>query len=75
MAGENTYPAIARKAKAHGCEIQWADETGLGVQSGQLRPQLCPQRAHPGHPATGQALFAVDDFQPDQSGQAAFHDL
>ena len=26
---ENTYPAIARKAKAHGCEIQWADETGL----------------------------------------------
>src|SRR6476661_8718381 len=71
---ENTYPAIARKAKAHGCEIQWADETGL-VQSGQLRPQLCPQRAHPGHPPTGQALFAVDDFQPDQSGQAAFHDL
>ena len=45
------------------------------VQSSQLRPQLCPQRAHPGHPATGQALFAVDDFQPDQSGQAAFHDL
>src|SRR3982751_5507308 len=26
---ERTYPAIARKAKAHGCEIQWADETGL----------------------------------------------
>src|ERR687886_766572 len=45
------------------------------VQSSQLRPQLCPQRAHPGHPATGQALFAVDDFQPDQPGQAALHDL
>src|ERR671920_860521 len=45
------------------------------VQSGQLRPQLCPQRTHPGHPATGPALFAVNDFQPDQSGQAAFHDL
>ena len=26
---ESTYPAIARKAKAQGCEIQWADETGL----------------------------------------------
>src|SRR3954471_21335068 len=71
---ENTYPAIARKAKAHGCEIQWADRD-RPVQSGQLRPQLCPQRAPPGHSPTGQALFAVDDFQPDQSGQAAFHDL
>src|SRR5689334_4285452 len=45
------------------------------VQSGQLWPQLCPQRAHPGYPATGQALFAVDDFQPDPSGQAALYDL
>src|SRR5829696_3212362 len=45
------------------------------VQSGQLRPQLCPQRTDPGHPATGQALFAVNDFQPDQSGQAALYDL
>src|SRR5690349_1663366 len=26
---ESTYPAIVRKAKAQGCEIQWADETGL----------------------------------------------
>jgi transposase len=26
---ESTYPAIARKAQAQGCEIQWADETGL----------------------------------------------
>src|SRR5215211_8877861 len=30
---ENTYPAIARKAKAHGCEIQWADETGLSSRA------------------------------------------
>src|SRR5919112_148963 len=30
---ENTYPAIARKAKAQGCEIQWADETGLSNQA------------------------------------------
>src|SRR3954453_19273313 len=43
--------------------------------AGQLRPQLCPQRTDPGHPATGQVLFAVDDFQPDQPGQAALHDL
>jgi transposase len=45
------------------------------VQSGQLRPQLCSQRTHPGRPATGQALFAVDDFQPDKPRQAALHDL
>ena len=32
MAGEH-YPAIARKAKAHGCEIQWADETGLSSRA------------------------------------------
>ena len=30
---ECTYPAIARKAKAQGCEIQWADETGLSNQA------------------------------------------
>ena len=30
---ENTYPAIARKAKAQGCEIQWADETGLSSRA------------------------------------------
>src|SRR4051812_34790970 len=29
----NTYPDIARKAKAQGCEIQWADETGLSNQA------------------------------------------
>src|SRR4051812_34378911 len=29
----NTYPAIARKAKAQGCEIQWADETGLSSRA------------------------------------------
>src|SRR6478609_7042876 len=33
---ERTYPAMARKAKAHGCEIQWADETSLTNQ-GKLR--------------------------------------
>jgi transposase len=30
---ENTYPALARRAKAQGCEIQWADETGLSNQA------------------------------------------
>src|SRR6185312_4782323 len=30
---ESTYPAIARKAKAQGCEIQWVDETGLSNQA------------------------------------------
>src|SRR5919107_2353419 len=30
---ENTYPAIARKAKAQGCEIHWADETGLSSRA------------------------------------------
>ena len=30
---ENTYPQIARRAKAQGCEIQWADETGLSNQA------------------------------------------
>src|SRR4051794_24587109 len=42
------------------------------VQSGQLRPQLCSHRTHPDHPATGQALFPVNDFQPDQSGKLRF---
>src|SRR3954470_6037062 len=30
---ESTYPAIARKAQAQGCDIQWADETGLSNQA------------------------------------------
>ena len=30
---ESTYPAIARKAKAQGGEIHWADETGLSNQA------------------------------------------
>lgn len=30
---ENTYPEIARSARAQGCEIQWADETGLSNQA------------------------------------------
>jgi transposase len=30
---ESTYPAIARQARAQGCEIQWADETGLSNQA------------------------------------------
>ncbi len=30
---ENTYPAMARRARAQGCEIQWADETGLSNQA------------------------------------------
>jgi len=30
---ERTYPAIARRAKAQGCEIQWADETGLSSRA------------------------------------------
>ena len=29
----NTYPAIARKARAQGGEIHWADETGLSNQA------------------------------------------
>ena len=71
---ESTYPAIARKARVHGCEIPMG-RRDRPVQSGQLRPQLCPQGANPGHPAAGQALFAVDDFEPDQPGQAALYDL
>jgi len=30
---ENTYPAIARKARTQGCEIHWADETGLSSRA------------------------------------------
>jgi transposase len=30
---ESTYPTIARKARAQGCEIHWADETGLSNQA------------------------------------------
>ena len=30
---ESTYPEIARTARAQGCEIQWADETGLSNQA------------------------------------------
>ncbi len=30
---ESTYPAIAQRAKTQGCEIQWADETGLSNQA------------------------------------------
>ena len=34
---ENTYPALARRARAQGCEIQWADKTGLSNQANQGR--------------------------------------
>src|SRR4029079_4395339 len=34
---ERTYPAIARKAKAQGCEIQWGDENRL-CHTGAERP-------------------------------------
>src|SRR5690242_8216146 len=30
---ESTYPAIAQRAKTQGCEIQWADETGLSSRA------------------------------------------
>src|SRR3954451_19409385 len=30
---ESTYPAIACRARAQGCEIHWADETGLSNQA------------------------------------------
>jgi transposase len=30
---ESTDPAIAQRARAQGCEIQWADETGLSNQA------------------------------------------
>jgi transposase len=30
---KTVYPAIAKRAKTEGCEIQWADETGLSNQA------------------------------------------
>jgi transposase len=30
---ESTYPEIARRARVQGCEIHWADETGLSNQA------------------------------------------
>src|SRR5690348_9996880 len=30
---ESTYPAIVQRAKTQGCEIQWADETGLSSRA------------------------------------------
>jgi len=29
---DSAYPGIAKRAKAEGCEIQWADETGLSTK-------------------------------------------
>jgi transposase len=43
---ENTYPAIAQRARAQGCEIQWADETGLSNQANYGRsfpPEVRPR--------------------------------
>src|SRR3954465_16015836 len=43
---ESTYPAIARKARAQGGEIHWADETGLSNQPNYGRsfaPEGTPQ--------------------------------
>lgn len=34
---EREYPAIAARAKAEGCEIHWADETGLSNQANDGR--------------------------------------
>jgi transposase len=34
---ENSYPAIARKAQAQGCDIHWADETGLSSRANHGR--------------------------------------
>ena len=42
----SAYPAIAQRAKAEGCEIQWADETGLssrGNYGRSLPPEVRPQ--------------------------------
>jgi hypothetical protein len=33
----STYPAIARKARAQGGEIQWADKTGLSNTTVEFR--------------------------------------
>src|SRR3954449_1685058 len=30
---QSTYPAIAQRAKTQGCDIQWADETGLSSRA------------------------------------------
>ena len=53
---ESTYPAIARKAKAQGCEIQWADETGLSSRANygrsfapEDRPRSSGDRAGASH--------------------------
>src|ERR1044072_9402738 len=43
---ERTYPAIAKKARAQGCEIQWADETGLSSRANYGR-SLAPQGETP----------------------------
>src|SRR5919202_1144107 len=40
-----SYPAIARKARVQGCEIQWADETGLSRRANYGR-SFAP-RGHP----------------------------
>jgi hypothetical protein len=52
---ESTYPAIARRAKAAGLRHPVGRRDRL-VQSGQLWPQLCPERADPDYLATGQAF-------------------
>src|ERR671933_2986537 len=49
---QNTYPAIARRAKAQGCEIQWADETGLSPRANYGR-SLVPRGHPPVHPRPG----------------------
>jgi transposase len=36
---ERTYPAIARNARVQGCEIQWADETGLANYGRSFAPR------------------------------------
>src|SRR4051812_4305859 len=52
---ESTYPAIARKAKAHGCEIQWAHETRLS-RRGHYGRSFSPRGHPPGIPAPGKRL-------------------
>jgi transposase len=57
---ESTYPAIARKARARGCEIHLADETGLSNQANYGR-SFAPRGQTSiirrlDHPATGPAL-------------------
>src|ERR1041385_2836526 len=43
----STYPAIAREAKTQGCEIQWADGTGLSNQANYGR-SFAPKGHTPG---------------------------